>query len=224
MIKQIFLLFIVFRFFTACNSVNKPSAAIMKECLTNELSNKAIVESYDQQDGLLREKDGVKYYEGYFNAEIKFVANTNNYKAGQRYKIIKGTVSFMKTEKGWNCQEFDISATNIVKIKEQGETSEHGNAKEEPQEQPQRLGSTSIQTEVELLQPGYYIVNGSEKRPVYFHNAPDGSTKRKAYFSTQEDVYVQKFQNDFGYVEFTNTKGETSYGWVEKRHLIAKPN
>ena len=82
MIKQIFLLFIVFRFFTACNSVNKPSAAIMKECLTNELSNKAIVESYDQQDGLLREKDGVKYYEGYFNAEIKFVANTNNYKAG----------------------------------------------------------------------------------------------------------------------------------------------
>jgi hypothetical protein len=117
----------------SCNflSKDKPTDDKMKECLGNELANKAIIVSYEQQDGLTREKDGVKYYEGYFNAEIKFIANSANYKAGEQYKIIKGTISFMKTENGWNCQSFDMSASNLVKIKEQGESSDHINAKED---------------------------------------------------------------------------------------------
>jgi len=110
---------------------DKPSYDKMKECLADELANKAIVNSYEQQDGLTREKDGVKYYEGYFNAEIKFIANYGKFKAGEQYKIIKGTVSFMKTENGWNCQTFDISSANLIKIKEQGESSEHNSSNEE---------------------------------------------------------------------------------------------
>jgi uncharacterized membrane protein YvbJ len=71
---------------------------------------------------------------------------------------------------------------------------------------------------------GYYIANCSDTRRIYFHNAPDEATKRKAYLSTQETVYVQKVENGFGYIEFTNTNGQTSYGWVEMKYLIIKPN
>ncbi len=111
----------------SCQSgADKPSEEKMKSCLTNELSNKAIVESFEQQDGLASEKDGVKYYEGYFNAEIKFISNYNNtYKAGERYKVVKGTISFMRTEKGWNCQSFDMSAATLIKIKDEGDQGAH---------------------------------------------------------------------------------------------------
>ena len=77
---------------------------------------------------------------------------------------------------------------------------------------------------IEQFKAGYYIANGSELRKIYFHNAPDISTRRKAYLSTQETVYVQKVQNNFGYIEFANTNGQTSYGWIEMQYLIVKPN
>ena len=124
---------LLFVFLLSCNSVSdKPSAEKLKECLSNELANKAVIEEFDQQDGLVREKDGVKYYECYFNAEVKFITNTDSYNAGERYKIIHGTLSFMKTERGWNCQEFNWGSSNFVKIKEAGETSNHIDGKDNP--------------------------------------------------------------------------------------------
>jgi len=138
-----FVLAICFTFLGCTSSKSdKPSNEKMKDCLSNELLNKAIIEGYDQQDGLTREKDGVKYYEGYFNAEIKFIANTDAYKAGDRYKIIKGTLSFMKTENGWNCQQFDFSSANLVKIKEEGEDANHVNGTDPKN----NLQQTEIQT------------------------------------------------------------------------------
>jgi hypothetical protein len=116
---------------TACTNSDKPTLDRMKECLSSELANKAIVLTLEQQDGLKSQKDGVNYYEGYFNAEIKFIANyLNLYKAGEKYKIIKGTLSFMKTENGWNCQSFDMSSANLVKIKEVGDNTNHIDASE----------------------------------------------------------------------------------------------
>jgi len=124
--KLLNLLFVLVIFLLSCNFISdKPSTENLKECLLNELSNKAIMEEFDQQDGLVREKDGVKYYECYFNAEIKFIANKDFYSAGERYKIINGTLSFMKTERGWNCQDFDWSSSNFVKIKAEGEKADH---------------------------------------------------------------------------------------------------
>lgn len=76
----------------------------------------------------------------------------------------------------------------------------------------------------EQYQSGNYIVNGNVSDKAYFYNTADYSTKRKGYFSTQENVYVQKFENGFGYVQFTNTNGQTSYGWIETKYLISKPN
>jgi hypothetical protein len=87
--------------------------------------------------------------------------------------------------------------------------------------QPQQVETTSS---VGQNQIGYYIANGSTTTKIYFHNSPDVTTRRKAYLSTQETVYVQKVENGFGYIEFTNSSGQTSYGWVEMQYLIVKPN
>lgn len=60
----------------------------------------------------------------------------------------------------------------------------------------------------------YYYVNASKYNYVYFHNTPDVKTRRNAHFDSRELVFVQKIQNGFGYVEFTNDRGQTSKGWI----------
>lgn len=65
----------------------------------------------------------------------------------------------------------------------------------------------------------YFFVNASDYNKVYFHNSPDPSTRRNAYFSTYEEVYVSEVRNGFGYVEFTNDRGQTSKGWVRMSDL-----
>ena len=101
----IFLFIVTFNVFVfqSCKNEDRPSEEKMSECLADELQNKAKILSYKLQDGLTKEKDGVKYYDGYFNAEVKFIANYNEYVAGDQYKIIKGAISFIKTDNGWNC-------------------------------------------------------------------------------------------------------------------------
>ncbi|MEG2077859.1 hypothetical protein [Chryseobacterium sp.] len=111
---------ILLSFFTLINCNNehskKPDENVIKECLSNYFSNKIKINSYQHIDGLPKEKDGVKYYEGYFNAEINFISNYENFKAGDEYKIIKGVLHFMKTENGWNCQEFDFTGSQFIKL------------------------------------------------------------------------------------------------------------
>lgn len=55
----------------------------------------------------------------------------------------------------------------------------------------------------------------------YFHNEPDEATKRGAYMVPSEDVInALEEQNDFIYTEFTNSRGQTSKGWVKKEDLL----
>ena len=69
----------------------------------------------------------------------------------------------------------------------------------------------------------YYIVKPRENGRAYFHTEPDFSTRRKAYFITDEVIYIQQIENGFGYTEFTNDKGQTSRGWIFLEDLIQKP-
>ncbi|HEY0066592.1 MAG TPA: protein kinase [Flavisolibacter sp.] len=65
---------------------------------------------------------------------------------------------------------------------------------------------------------GQYKVLSSR---AYFHNKPDGSTRRTAYMVPSNEV-VNAFDeaNGFIYTEFTNNKGQTSKGWLKKEDLI----
>jgi serine/threonine-protein kinase len=55
----------------------------------------------------------------------------------------------------------------------------------------------------------------------YFHNEADGASRRSAYLIPSNDVIAAlDEQNGFIYTEFTNSKGQTSKGWIQKSDLI----
>lgn len=83
----------------------------------------------------------------------------------------------------------------------------------------QNIANSSPQYSQSHYVGDYFYVNGSEYQKVYFYNAPDESTRRNAYFSTYERVFVEKTQDGFGYVNFTNDRGQVSKGWIKMQYL-----
>jgi len=56
----------------------------------------------------------------------------------------------------------------------------------------------------------------------YFHNEPDSTSRRDAWLVPSNDVIAAlDEQNGFIYTEFTNSKGQTSKGWIQKSDLIS---
>lgn len=64
-----------------------------------------------------------------------------------------------------------------------------------------------------------YIINVNDNQRVYLHKSPTIETRKNAYFISGEKVIVQKIENGFGYIEFINTRGQRSIGWVEMQYL-----
>ncbi len=55
----------------------------------------------------------------------------------------------------------------------------------------------------------------------YFHNQPDEATRRSAYMVPSEDVIkALEEQAGFIYVEFTNSRGQTSKGWLKQEDMM----
>lgn len=81
----------------------------------------------------------------------------------------------------------------------------------------------STETEFSEYEPivnkGKYVINATDNQRVYFHKSPNIETKKNAYFITGEIVIVEKIENGFGYVEFINTRGQKSVGWIEMQSL-----
>jgi serine/threonine-protein kinase len=67
---------------------------------------------------------------------------------------------------------------------------------------------------------GQYKVDAEK---AYFHNEPDPNTKRNAYLIPSEDAIINALEerNGFLYTEFTNTRGQTSKGWLRAQDLIS---
>lgn len=83
--------------------------------------------------------------------------------------------------------------------------------------------TSSAQASENQYQIGYYTTDVTSDKNVFFYNAPYESTRRSAYFDSREIVYVKELKNGFGYVEFTNTEGKTSTGWLKMNDLIYTP-
>lgn len=63
----------------------------------------------------------------------------------------------------------------------------------------------------------YKVVNDR----AYFHNEPDEATRRGAYLVPSEEIIkVVEEQGDFVYTEFTNSRVQTSKGWLQKADLM----
>jgi serine/threonine-protein kinase len=56
----------------------------------------------------------------------------------------------------------------------------------------------------------------------FFYNQPDESTRRGAYMIALDEATINALEekNGFVYTEFTNTKGQTSKGWLRKQDLM----
>ena len=65
---------------------------------------------------------------------------------------------------------------------------------------------------------GQYKVVASR---AYFHNEADADTRRSAYMIPSNDVVsALDDRNGFVYTEFTNSRGQTSKGWIKKSDLM----
>jgi hypothetical protein len=58
----------------------------------------------------------------------------------------------------------------------------------------------------------------------YFYNAPDISTRRKAYMVKGENTSYNQLQGDFFYSEFTNPQGVATKGWMLKSDFQIVPD
>lgn len=55
----------------------------------------------------------------------------------------------------------------------------------------------------------------------YFHNQPDEATRRSAYMVPSEDIIkALEEKSGFIYAEFTNSRGQTSKGWLKKEDMM----
>jgi serine/threonine-protein kinase len=84
--------------------------------------------------------------------------------------------------------------------------------------EPQTASNDSGQAQRPRSIVGQYKVVASR---AYFHNEADAGTRRTAYMVPSNDIIsALDDQNGFVYTEFTNSRGQTSKGWLSKKDLM----
>jgi hypothetical protein len=71
---------------------------------------------------------------------------------------------------------------------------------------------------------GVYTVNPNSIGKVYFYDNPDERYKRKGYLIGNEVVFVEEIVNGFGYIDYTNSRGIKSKGWIKTSCLLESEN
>jgi len=77
----------------------------------------------------------------------------------------------------------------------------------------------NIETKAIENNSGYFKTKADDINLVYFYREPNINTRKAAYFVSSETVYVEKVENGFGYIEYTNERGQTSKGWLQMDDL-----
>ena len=87
----------------------------------------------------------------------------------------------------------------------------------------ERKPEQKTQAPVSAIQPprqtspmGVYRVTAAK---TYFHNKPEASTRRNAFLSKGDPITAMDEQAGFVYTEFTNSRGQTSKGWLRLDNL-----
>jgi serine/threonine-protein kinase len=92
-----------------------------------------------------------------------------------------------------------------------------GISKPEQQEQKKPVATNTVQTPQQMAVIGEYRVSTAK---TFFHNEPDSATRRNAFLSKGDPVKAYDDQNGFIYTEFTNSRRQTSKGWLRKDQLL----
>ncbi len=94
--------------------------------------------------------------------------------------------------------------------------------KSDPLPSISKIDSNRIEPEKPRQAIGQYKVLASR---AYFHNSPDKATRRVSYLIPSNDVITALDEKSgFLYTEFTNSRGQTSKGWIRKQDLISLEN
>jgi serine/threonine-protein kinase len=85
------------------------------------------------------------------------------------------------------------------------------NSSRKPDMESARVGPEAISAQYKVL-----------ASKAYFHDQPDASTRRAAAFLVPSDAIVTATdeKNGFVYTAFTNSRGQTSRGWLRKSDLV----
>jgi serine/threonine-protein kinase len=86
----------------------------------------------------------------------------------------------------------------------------------EPEEK-REVQATPVRQPKQNVPIGEYRVNAGR---TYFHNEPDASTRRNAFLSKGDPITAYDDQSGFVYTEFTNSRRQTSKGWLRKSDLL----
>jgi serine/threonine protein kinase len=85
-------------------------------------------------------------------------------------------------------------------------------------DEPQTASNDSGQAQRPRSIIGQYKVVASR---AYFHNEPEAGSRRTAYMVPSNDIVAAlDDRNGFVYTEFTNSRGQTSKGWISKKDLM----
>ncbi|HEX8316540.1 MAG TPA: serine/threonine-protein kinase, partial [Flavisolibacter sp.] len=74
-----------------------------------------------------------------------------------------------------------------------------------------------VKTPDQLVAIGEYRVKAAK---TFFHNAPDEATRRNAFLSKNDPITAYQEEAGFIYTEFTNSRGQTSKGWLRLVDLM----
>jgi len=90
--------------------------------------------------------------------------------------------------------------------------------KKAPEEKkPEATNTNKLRVPDQIFAVGDYRVKSAR---TYFHNAPDETTKRGAFLSKNDLVTALGQEGGFIYTEFTNSRGQTSKGWLKLSELM----
>lgn len=91
-------------------------------------------------------------------------------------------------------------------------------SEKKPKEEEKKPEVTNtVKTPSQLVSIGEYRVRAAK---TYFHNAPDETTRRNAFLSKNDPITAYQEEAGFVYTEFTNSRGQTSKGWLKLADLM----
>jgi serine/threonine-protein kinase len=119
-----------------------------------------------------------------------------------------------------NSEKEKPKAPELRKINDASVTGEARKTAEEPPQQTR----TKQQANAIVSPDGAYKKTGERytvKSIAHFHNAPDETTRRKAFINHWNNAVLipQDDVNGFIYIVYTNDEGQTSRGWLRKQDL-----
>ena len=85
------------------------------------------------------------------------------------------------------------------------------------EKKPEVTATNTLRTPDQLVPIGDYRVKAARTN---FHNTPDEASRRNAFLSKNDLVTSYQQENGFIYTEFTNSRGQTSKGWLKLSELM----